>query len=204
MLVSGLQKFHNGLPGVDTSQYPDRYKSLIRQQNALGWDQLYRGRWSKEWSHLHSLYARSQAQWTTKQGDGDLWVVTHGKKLLEQWLLLWSQRNSERHGADMESRQQARHAILLTELEKLYTLRKDVTPNDRSVFYTSATQHVRARPDPNVLENWILTHRSAIMASATQAQRHGIHRNQPIDAFFQRRHNPLQDRVSLAEAREPP
>ena len=202
LLQRGLEAFHERRPGVDDRQYPARYTTLIRQQNALGWDQLYRGRWSIQWSRLHHLYAREQMHWTPKHRDGDRWVVAHGRKLLEQWLRLWATRNMERHGADAVAQQQARKAILTTELERIYALRTQVTPLDRQVFYPSITHHLNARPDMNVLENWILTHRSALTASAAQARRQGIHQNRAIHDFFPILNRPTNS-APPAELEEP-
>jgi hypothetical protein len=108
----------------------------------------------------------------------------------------------ERHGADAVAQQQARKAILTTELERIYALRTQVTPLDRQVFYPSITHHLNARPDMNVLENWILTHRSALTASAAQARRQGIHQNRAIHDFFPILNRPTNS-APPAELEEP-
>jgi len=58
IMLEGLRNFHDHKAGIQEETYDQEYTALIRQQNALGWDQLYRGRWSKQWSRLHTKYAR--------------------------------------------------------------------------------------------------------------------------------------------------
>jgi len=48
ILQDGLQRFHNLMENMTEHNYPPEYHLLIRHQNTLGWDQLYRGRWSTQ------------------------------------------------------------------------------------------------------------------------------------------------------------
>ena len=189
LIQDGLSRFHEGIIHIDETLYPARYQPLIQQQNSLGWDQLYRGRWSHQWSELHTAYAQDKWAWTGQDKDGKLWVLHHGRKLIDHWLELWSERNKEKHGADQDSRQRARHSILTNEMSAIYALRPAVVPRDRQLFYATAEQHFQAHPNLDVIEDWILTHRSAIMASATQAQQFGIQHNRTIHDYFPRRDN---------------
>ena len=153
VLIEGLEGFHQGGHGVEMAHYPDKYHPLIRIQNALGWDQLYRGRWSQHWGQLHSEYACTQIDWSSRDRDADLWVMYHGQALLSSWLRLWGVRNAERHGADAEARQRARKEVLMAELHKLYLLKPSVTPRDRHIFFPTAADHIRARPNLDGIEN---------------------------------------------------
>ena len=106
---------------------------------------------------------------------------------MEQWLHLWQLRNEERHGADEEAKQHHRHTLLMNQLQDLYFLKDKVAPRDRNLFYTDVDQHMGTRPNLDLLEDWILTHRTAITASAKQAELHGIRRNRSIVEYFPRR-----------------
>ena len=106
--------------------------------------------------------------------------------MMEQWLQLWSIRNKEKHGQDQESQHRVRYGRVLHELTKQYELRPAVVPCDRQIFFQTATQHMQAHKNLDVIEDWILSHRSAITASADQAQRTGIQRNRTIDEYFPR------------------
>jgi hypothetical protein len=46
---------------LDPTDYPTEVNKLIRQQNAIGWKQLWLGRFSEEWSDIQdNFYARKQ------------------------------------------------------------------------------------------------------------------------------------------------
>ena len=203
LIQDGLNSFHNNNGGLNDETYQAQYRTLIQQQNALGWDQLYRGRWSKEWSKLHGMYAGRQPTWDSQEQDGKRWVAYLGTMLLQRWMKLWTLRNQERHGADQQAQHRHRYTILMKELTTLYELRNEVAPRDRSIFFSSATQHMEARPDLNTIEDWINTHRTAIIASAQQARQHGIQRNRTIKEFFKRSTN-IPDKGPPAQARRHP
>ena len=203
LIHEGLNNFHNNKGGLNEENYPAQYSTLIHQQNTIGWDQLYRGRWSKEWSRLHRMYAGSQLAWEAQEQEGSKWVTYHGTILLQRWMKLWTLRNQERHGEDQQAHHRNRYTILLKELTTLYELRNEVTPRDRSIFFSSVAQHMEAKPDLNNIEDWIHTHRTAIRASAQQAQQHGIQRNRTIKEFFKRSTN-VPDKGPPALARRHP
>ena len=57
ILRDGISRVHRQLEPINPRHYPDMYRQeLITQQNKIGWDHLYRGRWSSEWSILQHQY----------------------------------------------------------------------------------------------------------------------------------------------------
>ncbi len=100
ILVVGLQRcFRNGDDALPPMLYPARYGNVINEQNAIGWIQLFRGRWTTSWKACQSQWYRSNGipnadQLATK------WVHRAGRLLLDQWWKLWKLRNTERHGRD--------------------------------------------------------------------------------------------------------
>jgi hypothetical protein len=202
IMLEGLRNFHDHKAGIQEETYDQEYTALIRQQNALGWDQLYRGRWSKQWSRLHTKYARQQHGWTMGEKEGDNWVIGHGHLLLEQWLKLWQTRNEERHGADLETRQRHRQTVITTQLQEIYKLRTKVIPRDRHLFYSSPEEHLATRPNLDLIEDWILTHRNAIQASAAQAAQNGITGTRTIEEYFRNTRHQVNDREILAAGDE--
>jgi hypothetical protein len=194
ILHKGLTNFHNQQTGVAARDYDPKYQGLISQQNDLGWDQLYRGRWSTQWCLLHDQYVQQYYQdLTAVFPDGETWVFQHGIILMDQWLKLWQIRNEERHGKDTNEKQQKRASTLTRQLQDIYTFRSQVIPRDRSLFYATPEEHMAARPNLDQLEDWILTHRNAIQASATQAKKLGLTRIRTIQDYFQPQHNPERE-----------
>jgi hypothetical protein len=108
------------------------------------------------------------------------WSVGLGRLLIDQWFELWQLRNIQRHGKDQEHQHTIREQALMSELRHLYTYRSRVCPNDKGIFHASLTEHLANHPSLDTIENWILTYRSAIEASATQATRLGLTANRSL------------------------
>ena len=52
ILLAGLSSWFNGVPTLDPTMYPPPVRPLIIAQNAIGWNQLFRGRFASLWSTL--------------------------------------------------------------------------------------------------------------------------------------------------------
>ena len=179
ILHDGLIRFHRQIELIDPDQYPQRYTQLILTQNAIGWDQLYKGRWSLEWKKSHNAYANSVSD-TRKLPNGQSWVLSIGRLLIDQWLVLWKLRNEERHGKDEKTQKQARLQVLTSELKELYSYKTRVSPTDKCIFYNSVEEHLRHHVSLDHIEDWISIHREAIKASVQHATTLGLTRNRTL------------------------
>jgi hypothetical protein len=194
ILQDGIIRYHRNLPPINPDQYPATYRTLIMQQNSIGWDHLYRGRWSHEWTTLQDEYARRQGHGPSSTSHS--WIVGVGRLLIDQWLILWKLRNEQRHGADQARHSQIRETVLRNELQQLYTYKSQVCPIDSHIFHESEELHWNQSNNLAHIQNWITIHKDAIMASVVMAKRLGIQRNRTLleyPAF-----NPI------APARDPP
>ncbi len=178
ILREGLTRFHRQLGSMTADQYPNKYHSLIQQQNQIGWDQLYRGRWSKEWPNLQTQYQRTRTTNNTTK-----WMIGLGRLLFYCWLELWKLRNEQRHSKDATAQHLQRAQILQSELRQLYEYKFKVCPTDAHLFHNTVEQHIADHPSLDTIETWILTNKAAIIASAEQATRMGITRNRLLDEY---------------------
>jgi hypothetical protein len=182
ILRDGLSRFHRQSDPLAPQYYPPKYQHLIENQNCIGWDQLYQGRWAQEWANLQSQFGTLNTH-TRRPTNVTRWSIGLGRLLLDQWVKLWQLRNCQRHGADMAKQSQIRHQALHSELCELYTYRHRVCPSDLVLFHPSVEYHLHQHPSLDAIETWIATHREAIKASAAQAQRLGITRNRTLDEY---------------------
>ena len=101
---------HHDVPGypflMSLSSYPKEvHRLILAQQNDIGWDHLFLGRFSLEWGQLQDdYYARQVNRDKTKRRTGHQWQVTIIGKLWEQWFLVWDMRNADKHGVDSTAR----------------------------------------------------------------------------------------------------
>jgi len=59
ILQDGITRYHNNHDLMPHEAYPNRYTRLITEHNKIGWDQLYKGRWSASWGMLQDEYKDS-------------------------------------------------------------------------------------------------------------------------------------------------
>jgi hypothetical protein len=178
----GLLRLHCQLDPIQPDMYPTKYRALIESQQEIGWDQLYKGRWSVEWRTIQDEFA-DKNNLAKHTHNGQSWVLSIGRLLLDQWLELWKIRNAERHGKDVELQHQIRRQSLESELVELHNYRNKVCPADRSLFHASVAEHLAQHPTLESLEEWIYTHKDAIKASTTQAISLGIVQNRTLLDF---------------------
>ena len=172
-------RFHRGSDQISPSNYPHRYSDLIEQQSLIGWDQLYKARWSQQWSTSQEQY-NTVCPTTTKKITGHQWVLVLSRTLIDQWLELWEIRNKERHGRDVHEAKLIRTRTVFAKLQELYTYRNKVCPIDRCLFYNTIEDHLQRHPTAEKWEEWITINKDAIHASAGQARNLGIHRNRTL------------------------
>jgi len=179
ILQDGLTRYHNNYDHIPNGSYPQQYAMLIDNQNKIGWDQLYKGRWALSWAQLHDDY-RHGLQDRPTIPSGNEWVTSTGRLLIDRWLHLWKLRNEQRHNSDQEHEHSLRKQRIIAELNELYSLKNMVCPSDRQIFHESIHDHTTRHPSITALEDWISTHRHAIKASIEQAKRLGIQQNRSI------------------------
>ena len=169
ILRDGLQRWHNNLPPIETHQYPNSYSLLIKSQNEIGWDHLYRARWSKQWSINHQQFAIRKGL-TTEHTEGTTWVRRVGRQILKNWFELWKLRNTERHGQDAETQLIQRKTIINSQIAELYSYRNATMPSDQGMFCATLEDHHKCYTTPEQNEEWMTLWQSTIKASIKQAQ----------------------------------
>lgn len=146
--------------------YPFKYHQLIKQQTTIGWDNLFRGRWSQLWGACHRTTLNNRPP--DEAISGTQWIVLFGTMFLRQWFKLWDTRNLEWHGRDKEEAAQKRRQFLLLQLKEIYALRHRVLPAHRQLFLESAEEHLESTSALDSLDDWIQTMRPAILSSITK------------------------------------
>jgi hypothetical protein len=179
ILRDGVARFHWQLPPPALAQYPPQYHCLLTNQATIGWDQVYRGRWSTEWIRLQTEYQAHQGQ----NSKATSWILGLSRLLVDQWLLAWKLRNEQRHGDDQNRHSKLRAQIIHSQMQELYTFQQQVLPCDRSIFHESLEAHL-LQSSLDALESWINTYQEAIVhASVTHALQWGRLRNRILDEY---------------------
>jgi hypothetical protein len=169
---------------LDKALYPAEYHGLIDYQNKVGWSNMFRCRWVKDWRRLYTQWAFTQSITRPTQA-AQKWVETKGKILLSQWWVLWHLRNDERHKRDDAQISSNLRLVVQSKLEELYSKRTKVMRVDRDMFpYGSAQEHLSTESSLNNIHDWCLDNGPAINASCTQAQQLGVVGTGDIRGYF--------------------
>eukprot|EP00957_Ditylum_brightwellii_P128130 9772903-Ditylum_brightwellii.AAC.1 len=90
--------------------------TAIKQQNAVGWRQLFNGRMSKMWSEIQDKYLHG-IKLHTRCPNGASWVKQVIKLIWQQFHILWTHCNETCHGKNRQGIKEHQREILLTKVE---------------------------------------------------------------------------------------
>jgi hypothetical protein len=160
--------------------YPPRYQRLLKQQQAIGWNNLLRGKFSEDWRYLQEQYCKQcntsmthkQRQWLTKRLR-TMWIRIHD---------LWSSRNHDRHGRSHKEKLQANLQQAQRTILALYTLRDQVLSEDRDIFFADIKNHLQQ--PLRELNAWVTAHQGLIAYSVRTANLAARSNTLPITEHF--------------------
>ena len=168
---------------VDMSDAPLGIRRLLHQQNAIGWDHLFLGRFSSEWSSLQDEYYARQARATeTKRQTGHRWQIAIIGAIWQQWFLLWEQRNKDLHGADASAKALAERRVIDRTLIDIYDFRNQMEPSVRRLLHQDITDHFSKTVTYN--KNWIAVYGPLVKMSIKRAKAKAIQGVKSIRHYF--------------------
>ena len=139
---------------LDASQYHPALRRLIWQQNRIGWQQLFLGRFSQEWGALQdAYYARKLTDEETKRRTGPRWQVTIISLLWDRWYKLWELRNKDLHGATAQQRAEAARREAYRDLRDIYDVRAHLESPLQALLLENVETHM-AHPTWHIQE-WL-------------------------------------------------
>jgi hypothetical protein len=119
LLLDGLQCWFKH-EQLDCAAYPATLHSLIKAQNSIGWNQLFRGRMVTEWATLQQQsLAENRCQKPSLSGRS--WVATVISTLWTRFFELWYARNQVVHGVNILDYTIIQKSKLLDEIKELHS-----------------------------------------------------------------------------------
>ena len=116
LLLEGLNTVLNNQSANNIQVNPE-VADVAAAQAAIGWNQILKGRFSKLWVMTQD---RHMGQQTNSRVNGLMWTTRVKELILVEWLKMWMLQNEDRHGCDIESRQNAETRQTIHELEQFY------------------------------------------------------------------------------------
>jgi hypothetical protein len=128
----------------------DKLNRCLKDQTKIGWHHLFFRRIAKTMiTFMESHYRNSNND--TGQMTGNQWARKLIQQIWDNFLLLWSQRNSIIHGETKINRRESRRNQLLDRLERCYQFQDQLKLSDKNkIFYK--TQEEMSKEDPRVIQ----------------------------------------------------
>jgi hypothetical protein len=166
---------------------PPRLHALCSEQDSIGWNQLFLGRFSKKWVELQtSTFIHNSSLAPNYCNDCTPWLKQIIHFIWSGCKKLWSLCNEARHGKDEEAQLARRYEQCRRETEWLYGFKDGCIAAHRTdIFHNTLQEHFCIERTERQLRTWIHCQR-AILASvekrrqAQQAQRSRSLRGRPL------------------------
>jgi hypothetical protein len=186
VLIQGLDAWLSASP-LDAASFPPALHPLIIRQNAIGWRQLFQGRFALEWSILQDQYLQEIGIYHSDT-TGTLWVTRMIVVIWKQFFLMWEQRNQQVHGHDQTTQTTAKRHRLATEFKHLHSKRTDVLHTDRDLFIGTTDDEIDTFIEsvtPKYIANWIQVWRPVILDSVKAAAAFALKSVPPLTTYFE-------------------
>ena len=113
------------------------YHALYSEQNAIGWNQLVYGRFTKRWSNLYTSWFEYNRIAPPKTGQ--TWAVGILRIIWKHIIDLWLTRNEDQHGRDAAEHERKLRHRLTGHVFSLYAFRGDLPEHSRHIYNMSAS-----------------------------------------------------------------
>jgi hypothetical protein len=170
------------------SMYHNDVRSAIAQQNAIGWRQVFSGRFGQEWSRIQDdYYARDRRQrGANDKRNGTKWQVQLITHIWKEWTKLWKLRNEELHGRDCANQQAIIRSNVERELQSVYDNRNHYEPRVQELLGRDIQEQLQ-RPTW-VTRNWLTVNIPVFRASMQRTKNKAIAGVRSIRSYFEFRH----------------
>jgi exonuclease III len=156
---------------------------LITQQSLIGWQEMFRGRFSSEWARRQDeYYWQHREELPHSKMSGQSWQVKLICKIWELWMEVWKIRNQALHGYDDRTRNEAERREIFRTLEEIYRNRHDFEPSVQGLLHPTIEAH---RQEPLwVTRNWISTNRGLMQESMRRVRTMALRGVRSIRTYF--------------------
>jgi hypothetical protein len=130
LLIEGLDNWFRQST-VNPALIDECFHPLLKEQDHLGWRQIFNGQWSHKWAYLQDQYLLDIGNKDLKY-TGASWLTAMLTTVWRQFFVVWSERNNTVHGNTHATRQQADlHQIITREIHQWLYCRDQLLQSGR-------------------------------------------------------------------------
>ena len=183
MLLGIMQTLQGGNTAIDSINLSFTPTGLIKkaldEQNAIGWNNFYRGRIASSWNAVQQGHCKTRnngKQDTTKWATAIITTLWHG------FLQLWEARKDDQHGRDSAQKQEKERTLLLQRTRTLYD-QLDQFDREEKRFFTTPIAEWEQKPNKDI-QDWLLIAELLTEKSKSRARERATHSQQPLLTSF--------------------
>jgi len=161
LMLDGVESVLSNQPTSPISA-PAHLQPLLDAQNAIGWEHLLRGRMAIQWSTHQQTHLEGPLD---PKKNGVTWTTDMIHTVFTHFHLIWRLRNTDLHGEDWSSQQQAKLRQSHRELRMLYNYKGTLPP--QAAYLLVPDIEVRLNWSGPMLRAWISSYRPIIEKNYT-------------------------------------
>jgi hypothetical protein len=167
---------------IDKHNYHPELHKAIESQNKIGWNQIYCGRISVDFSISQEQFYRWQ-QLPTTTHNGQKWTRDLTYKIWEMMLKLWQNRNTAKHDKDERSKTQHTRRQLQARTHQCYSQAHTLSTVDRHHLFQKTLEE-RLNDNPQSLQAWVAGTERIIRINKLEDP-HILKSRKKMEEFFQ-------------------
>jgi hypothetical protein len=158
------------------------FRALVNSQNKIGWHQLLKGRFSKQWTQIQDQHLLDDIDIDNEKQSGDRWLKL---TLHHTWTHLWKvwiNRNDDRHGGENDEKERKRIEQLRFRVLALYSKRDLLLACDKPIFDTPIDERIKLKSGE--LSTWVRLVTATVKRAIADAEQSLRDTNHSITAFL--------------------
>lgn len=164
--------------------FPLDVRNLILRQNAIGWRNILRGRFSHEWQRIQNDYFMKHRRKAAYKRTGARWQQKLITVIWELWYALWEIRNGEVHGTTEATRAQAQRQEVNRQLTAIFADRAFMEPEVQNLLEADPETQIQR---PQLLtKNWLAMVGPVIRSSVRRRKKVSLAGVRSLRTYFQR------------------
>jgi hypothetical protein len=193
LLMDGIRKLWREDTHTDAPYRNAIIKKIYKKQSALGWVQLFYGRFSKTWAQAYETLYKKQHK--TPSPSGQQWVAQVIRILWKYVKDIWIHRNDDEHGRTDDQRENAKHQRLSAQVQAMYRQATKI-PIPMQLHLTAIPIATRLKQTSRELATWMAIAGPTIQKEISGGKTRNKFKTRDIRDYYNPRHAPPRRDVS--------
>ena len=170
----------------DNERFPEHCRRLLEEQHKIGWNNLFRGKFSKEWNKIQRKYiasymSRKPTELIILNKRTNI-VVGIFNEIYEMSHKMWKDRCNDRHKCTNGRPSPAAFLEVEREVRSLYAMKESVLTTDHIAFTDDIEIHLGHSLQK--LRAWVHRWKPVLIKSVLQCHRIAIANTRSITEYF--------------------